>query len=170
MFGSLQLLNQAMDLDAPWVNEVQFELAMPNESESVVEDEGAPSWDRCLVWFTALLRFTLESRGTVVRLRRDREGECLCQFVFVPPDRNDKDGEWLECVPMPWSPRDSGMRAVRMIAFMMPWSKRGTIRYRYKGKWAKARCVQESPDDLAIYFASDRPILRRLTQEHSSAD
>jgi hypothetical protein len=45
---------------------------------------------------------------------------------------------------------------------MMLWSKKGWIRYRYGGKWGKALCVQESPDDLVIYFGADRPALRRL--------
>jgi hypothetical protein len=57
---------------------------------------------------------------------------------------------------------DRGIRAVRLIACMMPWSRKGWIHYRFQGKRSKARCVQESPDDLVIYFGADRPALRRL--------
>lgn len=164
MFGVFQLLGRPVDLDVSWVSQVHFEVMSPDE------DKPEPTWDSCFLWFAALFRFTLESGATVVWLRHEREAdaESLFQAVFVPRDGNSQGGEWLELVPMHWSSR--GMRAVRMIALMMPWSKRGKIRYRYKGKWAKARCIEESPDDLVVYCTADRPALRRLTPEHSSTD
>jgi len=171
MFGSLQLLSHELDLDAPWVAEQKFELATDEElesSDSLLWQE--PDWRTCLAWFAPLVKQSLDSGATVLHLLRDRKEKCLRQLMYVPSTEQRDGYEWAEFVPMLWPLSNAAFRSVRRIASIVLWSKRGTIYYRYGGKRAKARYVQESTDDLVIYFTADRPAIRRLPPEPSRAD
>jgi hypothetical protein len=163
MFGLSRLWRYGLDLDADWVAQIEFDLVSDEELRAQWrESSSAPDWRMCLAWIASLLFQSLRNRATVVHLLRDRAVPCLRQLAWGPGTVPECEREWYELAPLRPEFMDSSFRAVRLIACMMLWSKKGWIRYRYGGKWGKALCVQESPDDLVIYFGADRPALRRL--------
>ncbi len=175
MFRLLKLLSHRLDLDEEWVASQEFQKIMPGNLQSFGRhlDQQTDEYTY-LAWIAPVLWHSLNSGATAFHLLRDHQDNCLRQLIWVPYDEQGEwtqfkeqmdPYEWSELVPMNWTRIDTGIKVVRMIATMMPWSKRGVIHYRYKGKWARARCVQESKDDLVIYFAEDRPAIRHLPTE-----
>lgn len=164
MLSDLNLLSWDLDLDGQWVTEQEFD-RIPGELFRNWESGRSRKldWRTFLAWFSPLMRATVESQATALHLLADHEAACLRQLVFVPLDRAGAQHVWKELIPMPRMMLHDGMRLVRLVAFMMPWGRRGTIRYLYQGTWRKATCVQESPDDLVIYLGPNRPTTRRLT-------
>jgi hypothetical protein len=164
MFGLLNLWCTFVDLDADWVAQVEFELISDKELRAALREGGPPAdWRTCSAWFAPLLLHSLRNGATALHLLRDRRELCLRQLVWGSRTVPEDEREWYELLPMPRPLMDRGIRAVRLIACMMPWSRKGWIHYRFQGKRSKARCVQEAPDDLVIYFSADRPALHRLT-------
>lgn len=157
MLQQLPLLGRTLDLDAAWVDALQFEMISDEELKASPESEREPGWQSCLAWISGLVKAALDSGATALHVFRDREDGCQRQLMLVPNAAVPGKYEWLEFVPMPWSARNAAIRAVRTIALMWPWRQQGVIRYRYRGKHARARCVRESADSLMIYLAVGRP-------------
>lgn len=162
MLDWLPSLRSELNLDSPWVAEQEFETLSDEELEPLPECEREPTWQCCLAWFMPFVKCALDAKAKALHLRSDHQDNCLLQFIYAPKPGHDRHYEWFELLTMPWPLLSAGSKTVRRLAWMMPWSKRGIIRYRYNGKRAKAYCVQESVDDLVIYFAEDRPAIRQL--------
>jgi len=156
MLTIVKLFGRDVDLDGSWIDTIQLQVD-DCEQDANKTATAHPRWQSYLAWFSVLMRQALELRASTIYLRRGRDGGHFSQFLYVPGEESETGARWIELLPMTWTP--GAVRAVRALASMLPWSKRGVIRYVYRGERREAKCAVLKPAEIEVYFNQERPEL-----------
>ncbi|HNQ21795.1 MAG TPA: hypothetical protein PKK06_01745 [Phycisphaerae bacterium] len=162
MLEYLRLWKSEVDLDAAWVREQEFEWDTAADDPDVDETRPVKLEPQVFLAFLApYVRFALESGATGYHVMWDRQDESMRVLIRVLDAEGSGRPGWTELVPPAPCVHRAITRGIRALAGMLPGAKRGVFRYVYQGTRRRAACVQDTPDDLVIYFTDDRPPLRR---------